>query len=1013
MSPVALGQGIDAEMTNSYTAMQNQEWEKALSLLQSIHDNVGERAFKLYGPRFGTVYFRKAYCELKVAQQAARAGDADRAAEYYEKAAESAKTCYIVYKNDKVQAKDKNDGVNMFEKRTIHMHGEAQQGLGNYQEALNLYDQYLRERDKDRDKLYPTPGVFALNRAYCCFSLEEPQLEKGIEFFESALVNKEAWRSANPFIMRTFQVFTAAVVKSKNEQAMVDFLTKNRKYILLDPYEMYEFVPVFLQSGAGLLEANMYRGAYECYSFIPESKVVVEDLNARLASLAGTPGIRDGRKTITADEINKTLSRVEEKIASGDPVDTAVLNALLFLHDKAKNTRGVYAILQQLESFYSNSAKREDNLFNLTRVSAVLGQHMETEKFGSRFLAAYPDSDHCETVRGLMVTSLFYGGEYDKSLEVSQRLLDSGNVPEGSEQHDTVLHVLGGSHYYLGHFDEAQPLLDEHVAKYPESQFAQSAMYFQASNLTRLQEWATAAKKLDAFLEKYPKPAENIYTPFALFDRANCHYTEEEYAPALVCLNRIEKEFNGAPVIEMVFNLKANILEFGKEYSEAEKYYKMALERAEARDNRMVAGEALNFLIGLLGMEKIDKEDNPRIKEAIPYYDKFMTKYSDSPFKPQAVVFAYPAMKLVGRADESLEHLQNVITELANREGAPFLEESINAYTDNFQDNGGDPEKLKDLYYDFPGVRPDNVRARALLRVAVIGVYDELIKSVSGENGNKALEDKYRSQVRALFRNLRQEFDPAKLDNLVLLTLGDYLREKTQDRRESVVYYEQILKGKNNFGQDRAMFGIADVLSDSDQKGDLTKALEMLKKVKERTRDDREQQEKAIYRMITVNSKLGNWSDVNALAREYLDDRHTKNAALVGFNFAESYDKLGKREDAIFNYGSVIGGNTGYILISAPSMKRLMELTWQRNKAVGDELKGANGSVKLTKSDRQSAYDAGEGYISSTRRIIEENDKITDKEIALWRKVEDLVKQYEKSGEIKTKKEQDEEKNRR
>ncbi|NIP98428.1 MAG: tetratricopeptide repeat protein, partial [Akkermansiaceae bacterium] len=131
-------------------------------------------------------------------------------------------------------------------------------------------------------------------------------------------------------------------------------------------------------------------------------------------------------------------------------------------------------------------------------------------------------------------------GEYEKCVEVATVMLPK--LPKPSKQHDICLHVLGGSKYYLGSYDEARPYLDEHVETYEKSSFRMAALYFQASNLSRLQYWSAAAELLDKFLTKYPDPGKNVYLPFALYDRANCHFAEDELDPALVKLNRVETE---------------------------------------------------------------------------------------------------------------------------------------------------------------------------------------------------------------------------------------------------------------------------------------------------------------------------------------------------------------------------------------------------------------------------------------------------------------------------------------
>ena len=56
---------------------------------------------------------------------------------------------------------------------------------------------------------------------------------------------------------------------------MVDFLNKNRADLTLEPYQMYEFSPLFLKLAANALEADMYVAARNLYSMIPSSEVMI------------------------------------------------------------------------------------------------------------------------------------------------------------------------------------------------------------------------------------------------------------------------------------------------------------------------------------------------------------------------------------------------------------------------------------------------------------------------------------------------------------------------------------------------------------------------------------------------------------------------------------------------------------------------------------------------------------------------------------------------------------------
>ncbi|MGB0774702.1 MAG: hypothetical protein ACPGUY_02575, partial [Akkermansiaceae bacterium] len=879
---------------------------------------------------------------------------------------------------------------------------EASMGMKEYKEAIKLYEKFLAERDKNKDKLLPTPGGFYINLAICNFLMDKPKISDGIGHFETALKNKEKMKTSDAGIIAGFLALSQAVIEEKNEQAMVDFLGKNRADITLAPYQMYEFSPVFLKLAGNALEAEMYIAAFNLYAMIPGTEVVIQDIKVRVDQLGDRKGIKDGLTIIELERLKKGIAKLKEKVSSGDPDDVKVLSAMTYLHDQAGNQRGVYGALEQLELYYPKSKNREKNLFSLIRVSSLIGEVLATEHYGSIFLKAFPGSEKEESVRRLMLSSLFFGGEYRKSLEVAEILIEK--VPKGTEQHDICLFVLGGSHFYLGNFEKAQPFLDEHVKEFPKSKFIMHSEYFQGSNLTRLQYWDKAAKLLSAFLSKYPSPAKNIYLPNALYDRANCHFSESEYDPALTLLNRIENEFPQTVVIDMAYNMKGNIFESTGKFDEAENYYKLALNTAEKRENKIVAGEALSYLVGMLGAEKRDKKPNPRIKDAIPYYDKFFKQYRTNPYKPQIVVHGMPAMRAVDREQEGLDNLQAMIVEISGKKNQAFLEECVNAFSDAFLEvKGNTPEKLKDFYYTFPGIDTRDKRTRALLRIAIIGVYEEEMKKAVAEKRDGDLQ-RFESGIKILFRDLKSEFQPSDLTNFVLIRIGDYLREKTSAPKQAIPYYEELLQRKNKEGYEfRARLGIADVMGQSDSAADNKKAIAELQRVHEASNDDPKTQEKALFRIVEINAKIGDWDGVEKAAKQYLKDKHTKKAAEVSFHYAVSFDKRKKENDALFYYAMVYSRYPGYITISAPSVKRVMEMMWARDLDKGATVKNGDTSITLKESDRQNAYSGiGARYVRMTSKIRETSNKISDKEKALWDEVKALVDEYEKSGHVKT-----------
>ena len=986
-------QNLNAQMSEANRAWVDRDYQKSQQLFEKIVKVYGPRSPMLYGPKFGGMYYRKGIVELKLANLAKRSQNAKAAREWFKKAAQSFATCYEKYPDGAPNmAKTLNPAYNA----SLQRWAEACVGMGDYDKALQLYLKFQKER-KPKDKYLPTPGGFYINLATCNFLKSNPDVETGLKYLEIALKNKVKMKTSDSSIVAGFLALSQAVIESKNEAAMVDFLNKNRADITMEPYKMYNFIPVLLKLAGDALNSEMYVATFNLYAMIPGSDEILEDIRVREEQLGDRPGIKDGLNIIEAATLRATADKIKKRLSEGKSHDAKVLTAMAYLQDKMGNHRGVLGVLNQLELYYKKNVNRETNLFNLVRVSSVLGDIGDTEKYGSLFIKNFPASSKASTVRRLMLSSLFFNGKYKECLELAEGMIS--DLPSGSEQHEICLFVLGGSHFYLGQYSKAQPQLEKYVKEYPEGKFIMHAEYFLASNLTRMQQFTKAAEKLNAFLAKYPDRSKNVYMANALFDLASCHFSNGEYDAASKIIENLLTDFPNSPIIAMAYNMRGNILETEKKFDEAEKSYIEAYNIAKKKGSKSVAAEALSYLVGMLCAEE-GKKVNPRAKDAVPYYETFMKDYPKSQFRPQVVVYGYPGMKAAGKAEEGLKNMQDTIPELAKRSNSAFLEETVNAFTKAYLEfPGNTPEKLKDLYFNFPGIDLKNQRVLALLRIAIIGVFEgEKEKAVAAKDESKVM--RYDSAIKVLFRDLKTEFKPKDLTNLILLKVADYLREKTSAPKQAIPYYEELLNRKDQFGKFKARFGIADILGNSDNPADNKKAIDQLKDVYKLAKKDKDKatQGKALFRLVEINDKLGNWDKVESWGRQYLAEKHTKKAAVVSYLFAKSFDKRNKLEDALANYSMVYARYPGYIAISAPSVKRVMEIMWERDLPAGSKV----GTQTLKVGDRQSAYsEIGYKYIASTTRI-RQSGKLTDAEAAAWDEVAALVKKYENSGLVKT-----------
>jgi len=199
-----------------------------------------------------------------------------------------------------------------------------------------------------------------------------------------------------------------------------------------------------------------------------------------------------------------------------------------------------------------------------------------------------------------------------------------------------------------------------------------------------------------------------------------------------------------------------------------------------------------------------------------------------------------------------------------------------------------------------------------------------------------------------------------------------------------VPYYREVIDREDQAYRFSAYFGLADILGGSSEPAETEEALRSLEHVFKNA-PKRSRQEAALYRIMTVLAKRGDWEKVTERAKQYLTtEGYRKFAGYASLLLADSYRQRDMREDAIAAYSNTLGAFAGMIEVSAPAVKWMMKLTWERNKP------GVNGG----KSDRQVAYETGWNYCDSTRHI-RNGSQIKEHEIELWDEVLALVQRYE------------------
>jgi tetratricopeptide (TPR) repeat protein len=788
-SVIAQEEDLGTLIGRAQDAMKAERWEEALVSIASAEERFGKAGqLMAYGPQFGAVFFHKGTCLMKLKR--------------WDDAMRSFEICYRDFPNTVLAT----ENGNVFQKMALLRWGEAAMAAGNWELALSRFRKFLKERDRERD-IYPQ-GAFHIGMAICEY--RSGRIPEGNENLEIAIRNKHMFPTPETGIVAAFQSLVGAALAARNEQALLDFIGGNRGGLVIEPFRMYRFSQVFLTLAAEATAADMPRAAMALYQFVPPTEAAMDDIRARLKAMGPLASIRDGADVIVRKDLEAELAALDELRRGKNPPESLKLVGTAVLHEKCGNIHGALAAYQQLESLFQNSGSREGNLFNLVRTSAAAASTEEVARHAATFLTIFPESPQLPAVANIALTRLFGEGDHEKSIRLAALMLEK--LAADAEEYDTCLHVLGASYFHTGLFKEAAPLLEKHALAYPKSRFSMATAYLNATNTSRLGDRAKAEELLVSFINTYPPDRDNIYLPFALRELADCQFAAGRKREALATLGKITADFSGTDIACRAWDLKGNIeLDIG-ETKDAENSWMRALESAEARQDREVAGDSLASLVCLLARA----QDAARLKTAASLADRFWKDHAQNPARSVRVAIAQvPALSAVGRSAEALERLREMIAAAARTPRGDELDALIRAHSAAFLAKHK-PVELKALYQDFPGIGLEDRAVRARLSLAVIAAYEK--------SGDAAA-------VRALYQELKTSFPMKELPNTILIRIADHLRLATSTPREALIYYDELIARENATNRADALLGRADVLSHSGSNTETAKATGDLERV--------------------------------------------------------------------------------------------------------------------------------------------------------------------------------------
>lgn len=363
------------------TAMREKDWQQALEFHTQAVSRFGqEDPLRTFGAQFGAVFYHKGVCELKLKKWA--------------EAMRSFETCYRDFPNTG------RDLGNPFQLLALCKWGEAAMGAEDWELAASRFAKFVSERDRLRDE-FPH-GSFYVNTAVCQYQLG--RIPEGNENLEIAIQNKADFPTPESGIVAGFEALVGAAIAGRNEQALLDFIGRNRGALVIDLPEDAGYANVFLKLAGDALTAGMTCAALAIYQLLPPAS---------------------GNN------------------AGADTPESIRLAAIALIHEKAGNLRGAYASYLQLEANHPDAKNREHYLYQLIRTASVIGEFRCARNHAWKLRRDFPDSALLAAVRASGVDP---AENAPKRIPVAEDMAPAKAVPQ-SREFATALDLYQGRKY--------------------------------------------------------------------------------------------------------------------------------------------------------------------------------------------------------------------------------------------------------------------------------------------------------------------------------------------------------------------------------------------------------------------------------------------------------------------------------------------------------------------------------------------------------------------------------------
>lgn len=866
--------------------MEEGQWEQALVPLEKIIKEFGPSGYQDFGPAFGVMWYRYGFClkNLKRFEEALAA---------YEK-------CYKEGANPPNTPKEKLNPV--WELSLLEM-GVIKQVLGKYAEAVKDYEAFAAK---------PAPpgsyddAAFRIQAATAYSKAGQPDRAKALldQLFAGVGGVKPKPDGMFRAMMSLMESWTTAgVATPESERQAHEFLDANRERLSLAAYDLarFEFNNRLLALARMASESHQHTLAIRLIGMMATASDVVRDLRQRAVRYQGK----------VPDLLTQEIQKYSQQADADDGLDWIAALTLADCYEKLGNFAAGHAIYTHGLVAAPKSPHRPVFLFGAMRCSLALGQSDLAESLGAQFRKEYPKHDFGSHVNTLMVENLFQSRQFEEALRVAGEIRST--LPEDAKERDLTGFVIGASLFNLGRAAEAQSELAAHAQRFPQSQFAEPARYFEAATFVRLKDWKNAGAKLDEFIKSFPKSS---YLGYAMLDRATCHFQLGEFQKCLEATDELMKQLPEFGDLDRAVAMRGDAHLMLNNVEQAGAAYVKAKELGEA------AGEGhepvvARVLVQLARVATTLKKPG----EVVGYYDAYMRKYKGGQYDAEIIIGSLEPLKAANRGREAMDELQQVIVRFGAAETPTGLEEAIGSFTANAIEILG-PEALLERLEKFV---PEGAQANNALKAWLLMARVDLLE-------NEAHKDKFpkrAAQIQVAMEELAK-FNRDELATYIVVQVARHLAAKNSPDSDKLAleWFQSVLDRGPSDHYPLALMGRARVLARSGDEGIFKDSIAAFDSVIRELKNKPEYVEEAMLDKGRLYFSKKMWKEAaDVFAAMTQDNRFTRSRPEVYHSLGRAYEELGKLDEALEAYTPFVAPPLeNYVDYSAEARLRATEI---------------------------------------------------------------------------------------